>query len=183
MVGALRSAGRFTGEFPIRHATRLLQLAGKRFPSWQEAGANLARARAHYEQLRAKGAPTGAVRTAECTVFGAEEVLALAKAEQSGEAETLRQKYRSLEIQILSLGGKFIAAWPGEFFVEYGLQLKRRAARATLLATMANGELQGYVVTPEAEAAGGYEAQMSLFSAAAGAAFVEATVSMIEEMT
>jgi hypothetical protein len=183
MVEALRGNRQFTREFPIGHATRALRLEGKRFPSWPEAGANLARARAHYERLRVKGAPAGAVRTAECTVFGAEEVLTLAKAEQSGEAEALREKYRSQEIQILRLGERIVAAWPGEFFAEYGLEIKRRAGRRSFVVTMANGELQGYVVTPEAEAAGGYEAQMSLFPASAGAAFVEATVSMIGEIT
>ena len=183
MVEALLGNKLFTREFPVGHATCTLQLEGKRFPAWPEAGANLARARAHYDRLRAKGAPNGAVRTAECTVFGAEEVLTLAKAEQSGDAEALREKYRSQEIQILRLGERMVAAWPGEFFAEYGLQIKRRAARRSFLVTMANGELQGYVVTPEAEAAGGYETQMSLFPASAGAAFVEATVSLIGEMT
>lgn len=185
MVEALRGNALFTSDFAIGHATRTLQLEGKRFPSREQAGASLgrARARARYERFRAESAPAGEVRTAECTVFGAEEVLTLAKAECSGDAEALREKYRSQEIQVLRLGDRMVAAWPGEFFVEYGLELKSRAARGTFLVTMANGELQGYVVTPEAEAAGGYEAQMSLFPASAGAAFVEAMVSMVGEMT
>ena len=115
MVEALQNHRQFTSNFPIGHASRTLELHGKSFPSWQEAGTNLARARAHYEQLKAGGASPSAVRTAECTVFGAEEVFTLAKAEQSGDAEALRQKYRFQEIQVLLLGGRLIAAWPGEF--------------------------------------------------------------------
>lgn len=183
MVEALRGNALFTSDFAIGHATRTLQLEGKRFPSREQAGASLGRARARYERFRAESAPAGEVRTAECTVFGAEEVFTLAKAEETGDAAALRKKYRSQEIQVLRLGERIVAAWPGEFFVEHGLELKRRCGRRAFLVTMANGELQGYVVTPEAEAAGGYEAQMSLFPASAGAAFVEATVSMVGEMT
>jgi hypothetical protein len=182
MAEALRGNMCFASDFAISHAIRTLELQGKQFPSWQDAGTNLARARANYQQLKAGDASPSAVRTAECTVFGAEEVLTLAKAEQSGEAEILRQQYRSAQIQVLRLGGRFVAAWPGEFFVEYGLELKSRAARGTFLVTMANGELQGYVVTPEAEAARGYEAQMSLLPASAGATFVQSTLALIEEM-
>lgn len=182
MVEALQNHRQFTSNFPIGHASRTLELHGKSFPSWQEAGTNLARARAHYEQLKAGGASPSAVRTAECTVFGAEEVFTLAKAEQSGDAEALRQKYRFQEIQVLLLGGRLIAAWPGEFFVEYGLDLKRRSNRRTFLVTMANGDLQGYIVTPKAEAARGYEAQMSLFPASTGTVFVDGTLELIEKM-
>jgi hypothetical protein len=47
---------------------------------------------------------------------------------------------------------------------------------------MANGELQGYIVTPEAEIAGGYEAQMAVFPAAMGKRFVEATLRLIQTL-
>jgi neutral ceramidase len=148
----------------------------------ETAAANLALARNRYEHLRSGGAPAAAVRTAECTVFGAEEVLTLARAEASGEAEALRQKYRQAEIQVMRLGETFVAAWPGEFFVEYGLEIKRRAPGRAFVVTMANGELQGYIVTQEAEAARGYEAQMSLFPAAAGSQFVEATLALLKSL-
>lgn len=182
MVEALRGETHYTDDFAIGYGTRKLQLQGKRFPSREQAASNLARARVRHGQLRAKGAPASELRTAECTVFGAEEVLTLAEAERSGDAESLRERYRSQEIQILRLGERLMAAWPGEFFVEHGLELKRRCGRRAVLVTMANGELQGYVVTPEAEAAGGYEAQMSLFPASAGTAFIEATLALAGEM-
>jgi len=182
MVGVLRREHDFAQSFPVSHDSCLLPLEGKTFPSVETAAANLALARNRYEHLRSGGAPAAAVRTAECTVFGAEEVLTLARAEASGEAEALRQKYRQAEIQVMRLGETFVAAWPGEFFVEYGLEIKRRAPGRAFVVTMANGELQGYIVTQEAEAARGYEAQMSLFPAAAGSQFVEATLALLKSM-
>jgi hypothetical protein len=79
------------------------------------------------------------------------------------------------EIQVVRIGPWRFVAWPGEFFVEYGLQLKASAPDAFLI-TLANGELQGYIATPEADARGVYEARNAVFAPANGAAFVAATL-------
>ena len=71
-------------------------------------------------------------------------------------------------MQALRIGGTCIAAWPGEMFVEYGLELKKHAPLKSFVVAYANGELQGYVVTPKAVAAGGYEAASSMFDPSAG---------------
>jgi len=183
LADALRTAGPFTGDFPIRSVVRTLELEGKRFPPVEAAEASLAKLHAHYRQLQQSGAARSVIRTAECTAFGAEEVLTLARAELDGQADALRERYRHVEIQALRLGGTSVVAWPGEFFVEYGLEVKRRADKPVHVVTIANGELQGYVVTPEAEAQGGYEAQMSLFPASAGAKVVEATLELLNTLS
>ncbi|MGB6219749.1 neutral/alkaline non-lysosomal ceramidase N-terminal domain-containing protein [Haloferula sp.] len=157
-----------------------LQLQGKVFPEIAEAEKALTAARENLARLGSADAAQR--RTAECTVFGAEEVRVLAKAEAAGDAEELRQKYASVEVQALRIGGVIVAAWPGEFFVEYGLEAKARSGAELHIATMANGELQGYVVTPEAAAAGGYEAQMSLFPPAAGKQVIDATLELIDRL-
>ena len=45
--------------------------------------------------------------------------------------------------------------------------------------SLANGELQGYIVTPEADAAGGYEAACSFFRPEAGAAMADEAVRLM----
>jgi neutral ceramidase len=45
---------------------------------------------------------------------------------------------------------------------------------------MANGELQGYIVTAEAAARGGYEAANAVFCPSNGPRFVAATLALIE---
>lgn len=67
--------------------------------------------------------------------------------------------------------------WPGEFFVEYALEVKSRRPN-TFVLTLANGELQGYIVTPEAASRGVYEATNAIFCPSNGQRMVEATLAM-----
>lgn len=172
----------YATSLPLAVGNRRIKIEGKHFPSVEAAVANLVAAREHYQRLRAKNVDRVQIRTAECAVFGAEEVHTLAHAEASGDAENLRKRYSEAEIQVLKIGDCAIAAWPGEFFVEYGLELKSQAPLPVFPVTLANGDLQGYVVTPEAEMANGYEAQMSLFPASLGKQFVSTTLEMLQEM-
>jgi hypothetical protein len=167
---------------PLKALSTSLTIQGKNFPDIKAAEANLQAAREHYQQLKESAAEHSVVRTAECTVFGAEEVYTLAKAETDGSAEALRQRYANAEIQVFQVGACAVTAWPGEFFVEYALELKQQSPLPVFPVTMANGELQGYVVTPEAEAANGYEAQMSLFPAAGGKQFISATLELLNQL-
>ncbi len=182
MAEALKNAASFSPALSLAATSATIVVKGKTFPPVADAEASLAAARELYDRLKAEGAGHARVRTAECTVFGAEEVLTLAKSELTGEAAAVRRKYREVEVQVLRVGDSFVAGWPGEFFVEYGLETKRRAGRPVFISTLSNGELHGYVVTPEAEAARGYEAQMSLFPATTGSLFVEKTLKLVEEL-
>lgn len=182
MAEALKKSTGFSSDLSLAATRATIELEGKIFPPVREAEAGLTAARSRYEHLKASGAGRAQIRTAECTVFGAEEVLTLAKSELTGDAAAVREKYREAEIQVLRVGDSFVAAWPGEFFVEYGLETKRSAGCPVFIATLSNGELHGYVVTPEAEAARGYEAQMSLFPSSAGSLFVEKTLELIGEL-
>ena len=182
MAEALKNADGFSSDLSLAATRATIQLEGRIFPPVREAEAGLKAARRRYEDLKASGAGHAQIRTAECTVFGAEEVLTLAKSELTGDAAAVRKKYREAEVQVLRIGDAFVAAWPGEFFVEYGLETKRSAGCPVFIATLSNGELHGYVVTPEAEEARGYEAQMSLFPSAAGSLFVDKSLELIGEL-
>jgi len=179
---SLRTVDGFQSEVVLDSSTEKILMEGKKFPSVAEACARLEAARKAYEELKLAKAGHAEVRTAECTVFGAEEVLTLSMAEASGEAEAFRQKYREAEVQAFRVGDTAIVGWPGEFFVEYGIEVKSLAPAKTFIATMANGELQGYIVTPEAAREEGYEAQMAVFPAAMGKRFVDATLRLIQTL-
>jgi hypothetical protein len=129
-------------------------------------------------QLRAAGASRQDVRTAECDGFGAEETLALVYAAQDGRLAAAAAAVLPAEIQILQLGPWHLVAWPGELFVEYALEIKGRVPGAFVI-SLANGELQGYIATPEAAAEGGYEASNALFATAGGALLVERTLELL----
>lgn len=183
MVEALREAEGFTSDFPVEVRQEMISLEGKKFPSLAEAQAQVDKANQTFERLKAENAGHAAVRTAECTVFGAEKLLLWSRAEANGEAEEVRQKYSKGEVQVFRLGSSALAAWPGEFFVEFGLEAKKRAKIPLFVSSYCNGELHGYIVTEEAVKSGGYEAQNSLFPPSVGTRFVDTTVRLVEELT
>jgi hypothetical protein len=79
---------------------------------------------------------------------------------------------------VIALGAWKFVFWPGEFFVEYALTVKSRSPQ-TFVVTLANGEVQGYIVTPEAAARGVYEATNALFSPENGRRVVDATLALL----
>ena len=145
------------------------------------AEALLAEYSERYARLQREKAPRADVRTAECAVFGAEGTLALSRAGDSGELEQALQEYRSVDVQVLRIGEVSLAGLPGEAFTEYALEIKRRAPRKSLVASLVNGELQGYIVTPEAAIAGGYEATNAIFAPASGRILVETVLKLMEK--
>lgn len=163
-------------------ATARVDLPRRRFPDVQEAAANLARCRATYQQLQQGGAGHGPMRTAECAVFGAEEAVFLAQCQANGKLDRVLADYLPAEIIALRLGDTAIVGLPGEIFVEYGLEIKRRLHRQAIVISLANGDLQGYIVTPEAVVQGTYEANNSLFSAQAGTVLCEAAVALANSL-
>jgi hypothetical protein len=133
------------------------------FPSKADAQAGLDRAAERLHRLRDSKAPRTDIRTAEVDWFGAEETLTLARAVADGRLQQAADAAMPAEIQMISLGPWNLVAWPGEMFVEFALQVKSRVPD-TFVISYANGELQGYLVTKEAAAEGGYESQNAIFA-------------------
>ena len=173
---------KFTDDVALSSSLETVELKRREFPSVSKATEILAECLDNYERLRVEDAQRSDVRTAEVSVFGAEALLALVKAEQMGTLEQLLARLRPFEVQVLRIGACCLVGWPGEIFAEYGLMLKRRAAARSFAIAYTNGELQGYVVTPDAAAAGGYEAASSVFSPEAGLTLVNTALSAIARL-
>jgi len=161
----------------IRHRQQFLPLIARTFPSVEEAAKAADQTRSKFERLKREGAPRQAIRTAECDLFGAEETAELARAAIDGRMKAAISDCSPAEIQLIEIGPWKFVAWPGEFFVEYSLQLKAQLPN-TYLITIANGELQGYVVTEAAADNQVYEASNAIFSWQNGPRMVEATVAL-----
>lgn len=168
----------FRTEVPIGAAGTRVTLPPRTFCSVAQAEQDLRTAVETYERLRRQNAPHGPTRTAECAVFGAEEKLTLARAQADGHLEALLGAYNPVEVQVLRLGDAYLVGFPGESFVEYALAVKRACPRAFVI-SLANGELQGYIPTPEAT---GYEAALSLFEPASGDRLVAAALELLETL-
>lgn len=163
----------------IDTAHEFVALPVRKLPSLPVAERELAEAQAAYDRLIAGKAEHGAVRTQQCMLFGKEFCVRILR---SGEFEAMVGRYSSVEVQVFRVAHTYIAALPGELFVEYGLRLKQRAPGPAFVVTMANSELQGYIVTPEAEAAGCYEAGFSAFTPAAGEVLIDAAERLMNRL-
>jgi neutral ceramidase len=171
----------FHRELEVRVRQAPVCLPAKDFPGIEEAQSRQALARQRWERLRAQGATRQETRTAECDWFGAEQTLTVARAARDGRLEQARQSCLPAEIQVVRIGRWAFVAWPGEVFVEYALQITQQFAN-TYVISLANGELQGYIVTESAAQEGGYEASNALFSYRSGAVLVERTAELLRKL-
>lgn len=169
----------FLDDISVGGAQSAAQLVPREFPSVKTAMAGLREALENYERLKQDGAEHGPLRTAECTTFGAEELVTMATAQMLGKLAEVQDAHASAEVQVLRLGSAFLVGLTGELFVEYALEIKARAPGRTFLASMANGHLQGYITTPEAV---GYEANLSMFKPESGSILVEVVLELIKEI-
>jgi neutral ceramidase len=167
----------FHHDLPIAVRTQFLPLVARAFPALAQAELDVATAAARFESLKAQGAARQLVRTAECDVFGAAETAELSRASADGRLAAAIAHCTPAEIQLIELGPWKFVGWPGEHFVAYGLELKRRLPGSFLI-TLANGELQGYIVTAEAAEAKVYESTNAVFAPENGPRFIEATVAL-----
>jgi neutral ceramidase len=156
-----------------------VELPLREFPTEAEASARLRQAGDRLEQLRRSGAEAGAVRTAECDWFGAEETLALARAAHGGRLQAAAARCMPAGIQAIRVGKWTYVGWQGELFVQFGLRVQQSHPEVVVI-SLANGELQGYLVTAEAAAEQGYEAANSLFrSPESGDLLVQRTLDLL----
>jgi quercetin dioxygenase-like cupin family protein len=177
-VEAVLPSMEFVSRAGLSASRRLIDLPRKIIPSLAEAESGRKRAVERLAELRAANAPSTQVRTAEVDWFGAEETVILAQAALDGSLEAAAASCLPAEVQLLRVGEWGFVGWPGEIFVEYALALK--AGRQNVFAiSLANGELQGYIVTPEAAAEGGYEASNGLFAPESGALLVDAAIDLL----
>jgi hypothetical protein len=163
-------------------AHRLLDLPARTLPDVQTAARQVEKTRKHLDALRTQSAARTAIRTAECDCFGAEETHSLARAAAEGRMDPVLRSCLPAEIQVIQIGSEFFVGWPGEFFVQFALDVRRRFPAASVI-TLANGDLQGYVVTREAVEGNWYEASNALLkSPEAGDLIVEATLELLAEL-
>ena len=93
-----------------------------------------------------------------------------------------------VEVQAVQIGPAVCLSNPAEYFVEYGLEIKKRSAFPfTFVVELANGGV-GYVPTEEAFSAtgGGYETRLTFYSnleIGAGRQIAEASIALAAEMT
>lgn len=162
--GVEKAVGQIQYRFDAPIAVRQtgVDLPLRQFPTVDQATKERDEIQRRLETLRTNGSPRTQVRTAECDWFGAEETLTLSRAAADGRLARIAQSVLPAEVQVIRIGPWTFAAWPGEVFIEFGLQVMRKHPD-TFIITLANGELQGYLVTQEAVDKRFYEAGNATF--------------------
>ena len=172
----------FKSRVHLDSAVEQVDLVPRELPPLPHAEQVLHDARRRYADLQREGAPHGPLRTAECALFGAEELVALSRLQEAGTITRILPSCTPAEIQVFALADRFIVGLPGELFVEYGLSIKAQAPRRATVISLAGGELQGYIATPEAEAIGSYEANNSLFAPESGRRMAEVALRLMHQL-
>lgn len=89
------------------------------------------------------------------------------------------------ELQVMSVGDFAISSFPGEIFVEFGLEVKKQSPfKVTITAELSNGSL-GYIPVREAFDQGGYEPSLTTYTNAgpeSGYQMVQALVSLLNKL-
>ncbi len=170
----------YVGDLVLRCNRNWVDLPARKYPTVEFAEEQLVRAASRLDYLRKSAADPREIRTAECDWFGAEELAVLARASAAGRLQKAVDSVMPAEVQLMRVGTWAFVGWPGEAFVEFALQAKT-AHRNCHIISMANGELQGYLVTEEAVRWHWYEANNSLFaSPQAGMALLDASLTLLD---
>ena len=155
-----------------------VRLPPRQLPALSVAEMQQKRAAARLKSLRVTHATPQEIRTAECDLFGAEEILTLVKMDEIGRLQESYEAILPADLIAIGIGNYYLVGWPCEIFVEYQLRLKQEASNAFPIC-LTNGELHGYLVTPEAAQEGGYEASNSLFGPEAAEELYKSTLRLL----
>jgi len=181
VISQLEKSVHFSADVSIYLRHKFTDLPKRQFPSVEWAEYHRDSLKKHFDQLQNSSKDIRVIRTAEVNWFGSEELLFLSSLAQSNGLDRAYETILPAEIQIIKIGDRTFIAWPGEVFVEYGLELKKQFSKISLI-TYANGELQGYLVTKEANDKGFYEAGNSFFDYTAGEIMLKKTMELVKEL-
>jgi neutral ceramidase len=169
----------YSNDISITTQQHFTELPKRAFPKIEDAKAHLQRAKEKLDWLKSVNKSRQEIRTAEVNWFGAVESVQLCQLWNDKALDKVYANCLPAEIQVFHIGSWSFVAWQGEIFIEYWLEIKKQL-KNTFLITLANGELQGYIVTPEAARLGIYEASNAIFDHKGGDVLVNATLGLFK---
>jgi hypothetical protein len=143
-----------------------------------DADARLGQARAALRHLQDQHALQSQIDDARIAVSFAEN-----DRERAKDSLKIPQREYAAEIQAFRIGDAGFVSFPGEFFVEIGLAVKRRSPlHPTFLLGLANDSI-GYIPTPEYYPEGGYEVSVARFGPSTAGRWEEAAVRLLNQLS
>jgi len=86
------------------------------------------------------------------------------------------------EITAIRVGDVAFVGIPGEYFVEFGLEIKRRSPFGKTFVVELTGDYLGYISTKEGIASGGYESSGTIFKPGAGEILRDAALDLLKKL-
>ncbi len=179
----------WTDELVIKVASEEVDVKLREFKPEEVLREELARDKAAYEELYAKyGKSTNREeyylwQNANLKCLGAENQLGYVIARNKGLKIDILEDELPAEIQIIRLGDLVVIGLPGEMFVEYSIYLKAMAGfHMTVINELSNGDLPGYLCTPESAVEGGYEVGASMIDVNFGREYMNIILDNIEKV-
>jgi len=155
----------------------------RKLPTPEEADAAVAAAEASHRAAVDSGKPEYIVKDLSREISASTTTATVARAAVE-KPESLKAATQA-SVHVLQIGPLVVVGVPGEMFVEYALEMKRRVAqdlkRPMILVGYANDYI-GYIITPRADATGGYEKAISRVAPTAGRTLTEAAMAAAREM-
>lgn len=171
----------FHGEAVMKGRRKQLSVPLRTFPGLWEAQGAWGDSRAHYQQLEKDGASVSQLLTAGDKITECEATITYAELQQSGRLAPLVAPYGTPEIHVLRIGDHGVAGFPCALAAAYGQQV-READPNIWAASLVCGNLQGNIVTPEAEQAKNLSVMNSPFAAASGDLLVTAALEQLHAL-
>jgi len=181
----IKSAGFVQGSSDVKLAAKseTLEFSARSFPPLDQAQKALAETQAKLAAAEKSGASRVVLKRISQRMRVHSIGVFVAQARKSGTME-FPDTYAA-EVQVFQIGDLILASIPGEIFVEYALELRKRVSqdveKSTCLVGYANGYI-GYIVTPRARQTGGYEASVERVAPEAGRAMIETAVELVHEL-
>ena len=158
-----------------------VQVAQRDVPSVEDAEHQVAEADRRVEEAQGANASEAQLRTLRRDASASRTTLMVARAVASHPGALERSAQAS--VQVMQLGPVVVVGIPGELFVEYGLEMKKRVQqsleRPMMLVGYANDYI-GYIVTPRASHTGGYEQAIARVGVTAGRTLTEKAMELAE---
>lgn len=167
-------------ETALRAHWEPVTVAPRALPTPEAAEAAIAVAEAAHKAAVDAGKPEYIVKELSREISASKTTASVAKA--AAERPDSLQAATQASVHVMQIGPMVAVGIPGEIFVEYGLELKRRVAqdvnRPMILVGYANDYI-GYIITPRADATGGYEKAISRVAPTAGRTLTEAAMAIV----
>ena len=176
-------------DFEIKAASTEIEIDLRSFGTEEELIKQVEHDTAVYKELYAKyGQSTNRDeyylwQNANLKCLGSENQLGYVKLQNKGVKIEMLEDENPAEIQVFNIGGVCVVGFPGEAFVEYGLYIKAMAGFGMVVVNeLTNGDLPGYMYTPESIVTGGYETDTSMLAPGFGRKVVSTVLEIVERV-